>query len=57
MQKNTQKSIFAAVKENVTMQQAAELCGLVVRNGVCLCPFHSEKTPSMKLYPDCLRSA
>ena len=52
MQKNTQKSIFAAVKESVTMQQAAELCGLDVRQGVCPCPFHNEKTPSMKLYPD-----
>ena len=34
------------------MQQAAELCGLTVKRGMCSCPFHGDKTPSMKLYPD-----
>ena len=38
------------VKENVTARQAAEAYGLKVgRTGMACCPFHSDKSPSMKL--------
>lgn len=41
---------FEAVKENVTTRQAAEAYGIPVRrNGMCLCPFHNDKNPSMKV--------
>lgn len=40
------------VKESVSMQQAVEYCGLQVKNGKCLCPFHRDRRPSMKIYPD-----
>lgn len=43
-------SIFEAVKQTVTTRQAAERYGIrVERNGMCRCPFHEDKTPSMKL--------
>ena len=43
-------SIFETVKQSVTTQQAAERYGIrVERNGMCRCPFHEDKTPSMKL--------
>ena len=43
-------SIFEAVKQSVTTRQAAERYGIrVERNGMCRCPFHKDKTPSMKL--------
>ena len=43
-------SIFEAVKQSVTTQQAAERYGIrVERNGMCRCPFHDDSTPSMKL--------
>lgn len=43
-------SIFEAVKQSVTTRQAAERYGIrVERNGMCRCPFHDDKTPSMKL--------
>ena len=43
-------SIFEAVKQSVTTRQAAERYGIrVERNGMCRCPFHEDKTPSMKL--------
>lgn len=44
--------LFQKVKESVTMQQAVEYCGLLIKNGHCLCPFHQDKNPSMKIYPD-----
>lgn len=35
------------------MQQAAEHCGLQVnRRGLCICPFHQDRNPSMKIYPN-----
>lgn len=35
------------------MQQAAEYCGLQVnRKGLCLCPFHHDTNPSLKIYPN-----
>lgn len=42
---------FETIKELVNVPQAAERYGLNVTHGnMCLCPFHGEKTPSMKLY-------
>ena len=43
-------NVFEIVKENVTARQAAEAYGLKVgRTGMACCPFHSDKSPSMKL--------
>lgn len=43
-------NVFEVVKENVTARQAAEAYGLKVgRTGIACCPFHSDKSPSMKL--------
>lgn len=42
--------LFEAVKDGVTARAAAELYGLKVnRNGMACCPFHKDRTPSMKL--------
>ena len=43
-------NVFEAVKQSVTTRQAAERYGIRVgRNGMCVCPFHEDKTPSMKV--------
>ncbi|MFG6320300.1 MAG: DNA primase, partial [Lachnospiraceae bacterium] len=43
-------SAFEAVKQSVTTRQAAEHYGIKVnRNGMCVCPFHNDKNPSMKV--------
>ena len=43
-------TLFEAVKQSVTTRQAAEYYGIRVnRNGMCLCPFHEDKHPSMKV--------
>ena len=43
-------NVFEAVKQSVTTRQAAEHYGIRVnRNGMCACPFHNDKTPSMKV--------
>ena len=43
-------NVFEAVKQSVTTRQAAEHYGIHVgRNGMACCPFHNDKTPSMKL--------
>ena len=43
-------NVFEAVKQSVTTRQAAEHYGIhVSRNGMACCPFHNDKTPSMKL--------
>ena len=43
-------NVFEVVKENVTARQAAEAYGLKVgRTGMACCPFHLDKSPSMKL--------
>ena len=46
-------NLFEAVKAAVTPRMAAERYGLPVRQGnmVC-CPFHNDRTPSMKLNED-----
>ena len=42
-------NVFEAVKQSVTTRQAAEHYGIRVgRNGMCVCPFHDDKNPSMK---------
>ena len=41
---------FNLIKQHVTARQAAETYGLTVRrNGMARCPFHDDKTPSLKL--------
>ena len=43
-------NVFETVKQSVTTRQAAEHYGIHVgRNGMACCPFHNDKTPSMKL--------
>lgn len=43
-------NVFEAVKQSVTTRQAAEYYGIPVRrNGMTVCPFHSDKNPSMKV--------
>ena len=43
-------NVFEAVKQSVTTRQAAERYGIHVnRNGMCVCPFHNDKNPSMKV--------
>lgn len=45
-------NIFEEVKAAVDINTAAEYYGLNVRKDTTLCPFHAEKTASMKLYND-----
>ena len=43
-------NVFEAVKQSVTTRQAAEHYGVRVgRTGMCVCPFHDDKNPSMKV--------
>ena len=43
-------NVFDAVKQSVITRQAAELYGVKVRrNNMASCPFHKDKTPSMKV--------
>ena len=42
--------IFDTLKARITVPQAAAHYGVRIgRNGMCRCPFHSDKTPSMKI--------
>ena len=43
-------TIFEQVKSQLNMLDVAKFYGACVSHGMCLCPFHNEKTPSMKLY-------
>lgn len=44
-------STVGIVKETLTAREVAEHYGIrVTDKGFCCCPFHNEKTPSMKLY-------
>ena len=46
-------TLFEQVKTAIDMRTVAEGYGLRVnRSGMVLCPFHQEKTPSAKIYPD-----
>lgn len=43
-------NVFDAVKQAVTTKQAAEMYGLKIRrNNMVSCPFHNDRTPSMKV--------
>ena len=43
-------NLFSAVKDGVTTREAAERYGLrVSRSGMCCCPFHNDKNPSLKV--------
>ena len=43
-------TLYEAVKNTVTTLQAAERYGLKVgRGGMCKCPFHNDRNPSMKV--------
>ena len=44
------ESVFEAVKQSITVREAAERYGIEVkRGGMACCPFHDDKNPSMKL--------
>lgn len=45
-------NIFEEVKSAVDITTAAQYYGLNVRKDTALCPFHNEKTGSLKLYHD-----
>ena len=48
-----EKNIFQKVKELVPIREAAEKYGLTVNSrGLSPCPFHPDKTPSLKYYDD-----
>lgn len=43
---------FDEVKERVTAREVMERAGIVFnRNNMCRCPFHQDKTASMKVKP------
>ena len=43
-------NVFAVVKDNVTARQVAMQYGIKInRSGLACCPFHKDKTPSMKM--------
>ena len=43
-------NLFEAVKDSVSTRQAAERYGLRVgHSGMCKCPFHNDRNPSMKV--------
>lgn len=43
--------LYQKVKESVDMYQVLEYCGLETnRKGLCLCPFHNDRDPSLKAY-------
>ena len=47
------ENIFLAVKEKLSMEDAAKFYGLQInRSGMACCPFHEDNTPSMKIYDD-----
>ena len=44
------ESVFEAVKQSITIREAAQMYGIEVnRSGMACCPFHDDKNPSMKL--------
>ena len=44
------ESVFEAVKQSVTVREAAQMYGIEVnRSDMACCPFHDDKNPSMKL--------
>ena len=48
--RKNRRSVFQAVKEDIRTDDAARLYGVKIgRGGMACCPFHSDKTPSMKI--------
>ena len=46
-------NVFEEIKERLPMLDVVKFYGLQVgRSGMACCPFHNDKTPSMKIYPD-----
>lgn len=45
-------SVYEDIKENVSMPELLERYGIEVKHGFAVCPFHNERTASMKVYPD-----
>lgn len=46
-------TVFEQVKSAVDMKTVAEGYGLHIdRGGMCICPFHNERTPSARIYPE-----
>ena len=46
-------SIFSEVKERLPMKDVARYYGIITnKSGFAKCPFHKERTPSMKIYDD-----
>lgn len=47
------KEDYEEVKQRLSMRQVAEYYGCKVRrDSTCLCPFHNDTHPSMKIYPN-----
>lgn len=47
------KEDYEEVKGRLSMRQVAEFYGYRLQRGsTCLCPFHNDNHPSMKIYPD-----
>ena len=47
------RTIFKEIKNAVPVPEAARYYGIETKgNGMCKCPFHDDKHPSMKLYND-----
>lgn len=45
--------LYQKVRGSVTMRQAVEFYGFKVnRKGLCLCPFHKDTHPSLRIYPN-----
>lgn len=43
--------IVSKIKDTVKIREFVESCGIPVnRNGFCCCPFHGEKTASLRIY-------
>lgn len=40
------------IKSSTNMSDVLNERGIVVRNGMCKCPFHDDRKPSMKVYRD-----
>jgi hypothetical protein len=43
---------FKSIKEGVGIEEVGRILGLKIKNHVCSCPFHEEKTPSLRFYVD-----
>ena len=41
---------FQEIKERITLKEAARWLGFTLQGGFIDCPFHKEKTPSLRLY-------